>query len=136
MPIDWEKEVKRVYPANPKKENLKTIDMLKVFYADFAVKILGYLPDCADKSACLRSLRESLHWANMSLAHADDVVKYSRVTRDRKPVDINSYDYMDNKGNIYKFIDANHMMAEVILEDITGNKVSLSINDVKPIPLK
>lgn len=71
MKIDWIKEFSRIHGViNPTKEQLDLVDENKEDFANFAERVLAQVPDCADKMAACRAIREALHWSNMAIIHS------------------------------------------------------------------
>ena len=65
--IDYEKEINKLFPYSPSTKALDQVEIFKVKFGEFAKEVVPELPDGTDKAACLRAIREALHWANMSL---------------------------------------------------------------------
>jgi len=56
----------------PRRDQPERYTALRGVARDFAQKILDIVPDCADRSAALRCVREALMWANAAVALEPD----------------------------------------------------------------
>lgn len=52
----------------PRRDQQERYNSLRGAARDFTQKILENVPDCADRSAAIRSVREALMWANAGVA--------------------------------------------------------------------
>lgn len=73
MKIDWEKELAKFHyrdrPTQKKKDDLAS---MKNYFQGVAGYVVRGIPDCADKMAAIRCLRESLHWCNNAIMQQEN----------------------------------------------------------------
>lgn len=68
MQIDWGKELEKFHYRDKLTEQKKSdLAQTKDMYQGLAQLVVARIPDCADKMAAIRALRESLHWCNNAI---------------------------------------------------------------------
>ena len=70
MKLDWEKELSRFdCVANASEDTAAKMHFVRLASKEFAKLLVENVPDCADKSAAIRCVREAANWANAAIAH-------------------------------------------------------------------
>lgn len=67
-----------VYWHAPTPEKVKSFECIAKCSEDFMTVILNHVPDCADRSAALRAVREARMWANSAISLDNGTIDHTR----------------------------------------------------------